>query len=148
MAIDHNVVRGARAAVSVAAMGANGPELLLNRPPAAQIVLAIVGPVLAGAIAGVLLVISAPAYLIFSLLAILGGIAAGYEHPTAAEGAQRGFCGGVLFGTSILLAGTLADRAAKSNIPDPQWLLVVITTVLGIAFGAFGGAQRAKRAAA
>jgi hypothetical protein len=127
-------------------MPAHPPALLLSRPAGAQVVMAIVGPVLAGAVAGILLVENKTAYLIVSIVAILGGIAAGYEHPNAGEGARRGFCGGLLFGVSILLAATLADRAAKADVPDPQWVLVVITIVLGVLFGAIGGAQRAKRA--
>lgn len=128
-------------------MAANPPTLLLNRSASSQVALAIGGPVLLGAIVGVLLVVSKGGYTIVSLLGILGGLAAGYEHPTAGEGAQRGFCGGLLFGTSILLVATLASKPAKASLPDPQWLLVLITTVLGVAFGAIGGAQRAKRPA-
>jgi len=123
----------------------DGPILLLDRTPGAQVVVAIVGPALAGAMAGVLLVTSKGAYLVFSILAILGGIAAGYEHPDAGEGARRGFCGGLLFGVMILFVATLAGSDAKADLPDPQWVLVVITTLLGVLFGATGGAMRAGR---
>lgn len=126
-------------------MSEKGPTLLLDRPPGAQVVLAIAGPVLAGAIAGALLVISEGAYLVVSIVAILGGIGAGFEHRDAGEGARRGFCGGLLFGTSILLVGALSGKHAKADLPDPQWVLVIITTVLGMLFGAIGGAGRASR---
>lgn len=124
------------------------PPLLFDRSEGAQVALAIAGPVLFGVLAGVLLVVSEPAYLVVSILGVLGGIGSGYEHNGGEEGARRGFCGGLLFGISILLAAALTGEPAKADLPDPQWLLVVITTVLGIAFGAFGGSLRAKREAA
>ncbi|MEA2272268.1 MAG: hypothetical protein QOI98_976 [Solirubrobacteraceae bacterium] len=109
-----------------------------------RIVLAIVVPALYGAITGVMLGVSAGVYLVLSLLGILGGIAAGYDHPNAGQGALRGLCGGMLFGTFILLGGTLIGKQAKATIPDPQWILPIITTVLGVAFGAWGGAIRGR----
>jgi uncharacterized membrane protein HdeD (DUF308 family) len=120
------------------------PPLLLDRPGPARIVLAIVVPAVYGVITGVFLGISEVVYLVLSLLGVLGGIAAGYDHPDAGEGALRGFCGGALFGTFILLGGTVTGAEAKAHLPEPQWLLPVITTVLGILFGAIGGALRAR----
>jgi len=118
--------------------------LLVDRPAPARILIAVVVPAVYGAITGVLLGLSAGAYLILSLLGVLGGIAAGYDHPNAGEGALRGLCGGMLFGTFILLGGTLIGRQAKASIPDPQWILPIVTTVLGVAFGAIGGALRGR----
>jgi hypothetical protein len=118
------------------------PPLLLARPPAVQVLLAIVVPALAGLGAGLLLGVSETAYLVVSLVAILGGILAGYDHDGAGEGALRGVCGGMLFGTFILLGGTLVGREAKADLPDPTGLLPVITTILGVLFGAIGGALR------
>ena len=120
------------------------PPLLLSRPPAVQLVLVIVVPAVFGALAGVLLGVSEGAYLAVSLLGILGGIAAGYEHSNADEGTVRGLCGGMLFGTFILLAATLTGDEAKADVPDPQAVLPIVTTVLGALFGAIGGALRAR----
>jgi len=43
-----------------------------------------------------------------------------------------------------VIAHELHGRAAKAHLPDPEILLVVITTVLGVAFAAVGGALRAR----
>jgi hypothetical protein len=101
-------------------------------------------PAVYGLITGLLLGVSAAAYLILSLLGVLGGLAAGYDHRDGNEGALRGICGGMLFGTFILLGGTLIGKEAKASIPDPQWALPVITAVLGAIFGAIGASLRGR----
>lgn len=125
------------------------PPLLLRRPYSAQLMLAIVVPALFGLITGILLGYSEPAYVVLSLLGILGGVAAGYDHDSAGEGAQRGIIGGSLFGIFILLGGALTGEEATAHLPEPQGVLIVITTVLGVAFGAIGGKlrERAERRA-
>ena len=119
--------------------------LLLSRPFALQVVVAIVLPAVFGLITGVVLVHSEGAYLVLSILGVLGGLAAGFDHLGAGEGALRGICGGALFGSFILLGGALAGGPAKAKLPDPEWVLVVVTVVLGMLFGAIGGALRARR---
>ena len=64
--------------------------LLSERPVGEQVFIVLVLPALFGAICGVLLGISAGVYTVLTLLGILGGTAAGYDHPTASEGALRG----------------------------------------------------------
>ena len=118
--------------------------LLLDRPFGAQVVLAVIVPVLFGLVTGFVLGVSEIGYLVLSLLGVLGGIAAGYDHRGADEGAVRGIIGGLLFGVFILVGHSLFDQEAKAHIPQPHVLLVVITTVLGVLFGAWGGARRAK----
>jgi hypothetical protein len=109
-----------------------------------QIALAVGGPVVLGAICGVLLGVSEIAYTVLSLLAIGGGIAAGYEHPTGDEGAVRGFCGGIVFGTMIVAVSAVSGMDPKAQLPDPPGFLPVLTTILGILFGAIGGWLRAR----
>lgn len=118
--------------------------LLLDRPFPVQLLVAVVLPVLFGGLVGWILGVSETGYLVLSLLGILGGIGAGYDHLGADQGFVRGVLGGALFGLSILAAHSLFDKAAKAALPDPHWLLVVITTVLGALFGAWGGALRAR----
>lgn len=122
----------------------HAPPLLLSRPAVLQIVIAIVVPALFGLLTGYLLTASETAYLVLSILGIVGGIGAGFEHPRAGEGALRGLCGGLLFGTTILLAAALVGDPATTELPNPPGLLVVITTVLGVVFGAIGGALRGR----
>jgi hypothetical protein len=118
--------------------------LLLDRPLPAQLFLAVVLPVAFGVLTGWMLSVDETAYLVLSLAGILGGIGAGYDHLGADQGFVRGIMGGALFGLSILATHSLVDETAKAHLPDPQFLLVAITTVLGALLGAWGGALRAK----
>jgi hypothetical protein len=120
------------------------PDLLESHPPQLQLILALVVPAVFGAIAGILLGISEIAYLVFSILAIAGGYMAGKEHIGASEGATRGFTGGILFGTFILAGHALTGMERKAHLPEPEILLVVLTTVFGIVLGALGGRSREK----
>ena len=88
-------------------------------------------PALGGVVGGVLLVLSEPVYLVYSVLAIAAGYFGGYEHMGARGGALRGLAGGLLFGGFILIAYRVSG--AEAELPHPEILLVVITTVLGVA---------------
>jgi hypothetical protein len=121
------------------------PPLLSSRPPAQQIVLANAVPALFGLVTGLLLGVSEPAYLVCSLLGILGGYGAGLEHPTAGDGATRGVIGGLLFGSFILFGHEITGAEAKVHLPEPAIVLVAITTILGALLGALGGRTSAKR---
>ncbi len=123
------------------------PPLFDHHPPPVQILLGIVGPIIAGSIGGVLLVVSEPIYLVYSVLMIAAGYFGGLEHVGGEEGAVRGFTGGLLFGTFILFAKEISGSDPKAHLPEPEVVLVVITTVLGIGLGALGGRSRGKREA-
>jgi hypothetical protein len=115
------------------------PPLLSNHPRPVQLFLVVVLPALYGALTGYLLGVSAPAYVVLSLLGVLGGIGAGLDHLGAAAGARRGVLAGSIFGGAILIAHAIHGASAKADLPDPPVLLVVFTTVLAVAFAAFGG---------
>src|SRR3954465_11949038 len=119
--------------------------LLAERRPAEQAFIVLVLPSLFGAICGVLLGISEGLYTVLTLLGILGGLAAGYDHATGSEGALRGIAGGALFGTFILLAHAIAGTHAKAKLPEPHIVLPIATTLISIALGAIGGALRARQ---
>lgn len=119
--------------------------LLAERKPAEQAFIVLFLPALAGAICGVVLGVSGGAYTALTLLFILGGIAAGYDHATASEGALRGVAGGSLFGTFILLSHAVAGTHAKTHIPEPHAVLPIVTTIFAIGLGAIGGALRARQ---
>ncbi len=91
--------------------------------------------------------ISEPVYLIYSVLAIGAGYFGGLEHAGGDEGALRGFTGGLLFGTFILFAKEVSGSDPKAHLPEPEVVLVVITTALGIGLGALGGRARGRREA-
>src|SRR5689334_17470676 len=122
---------------------ANQP-LLLERSLPAQVFLAIILPIAFGLLTGYILGQDETAYLVLSLLGILGGIGAGYDHDGADQGFVRGIMGGLLFGTSILFAHSVFDQVATAKLPDPHGILVGITTVLGALLGAWGGALRRR----
>ena len=120
------------------------PPLMSSHPRPTQIILVGVVPAVFGAITGIFLGVSEPIYLVLSILGVLGGVGAGFDHVGAREGALRGLIAGSLFGAFILIAHELSGMDAKAHLPEPAIVLVVITTVLGIAFGAIGGAMRVR----
>ena len=122
-------------------------EQLRDRPLPAQIVVAVVVPLVFGAITGYVLGVNEIAY--FALvgpIGILGGYLAGMEHKGAGEGALRGLWGGLLFGAAILLVHEATGDEPKAHLQDPKIILVAITTVIGGIMGALGG-RRAKKTA-
>ena len=121
------------------------PPLLEDHPRPLQIILAVVIPALFGLITGYFLGVSEGTYLVLSLLGVLGGVAAGFDHVGAAAGAKRGLLAGTIFGAAILIAHEIHGATAKAELPEPAVLLVVITALLGAAFGALGGWLRARR---
>lgn len=122
------------------------PPLLSEHPRSVQVLLAVVVPGLYGAVTGYFLGVSETTYLVLSVVGVLGGIGAGIDHVGAKAGARRGLLGGFIFGATILLAHEVHGAAAKADLPHPAILLVVITTILGSAFGALGGRLRARAA--
>lgn len=120
------------------------PPLLEEHPRSLQVVLAAVVPAAFGVVTGYFLGVSEETYLVLSALGILGGVGAGFDHLGAAAGAKRGLLAGTIFGTAILIAHEIHGAEAKADLPDPAVLLVVITALLGMAFGALGGWLRAR----
>jgi hypothetical protein len=120
------------------------PVLLRSREVPLQVVLAVAVPAAAGALAGWLLGINEIAYVVWSLLALLGGFFAGLEHDGAREGTIRGVLGGALFGAVLLLVHQAIGDEPKAKLPDPEVVLVVITALIGTVSGALGGRRRAK----
>src|SRR3954467_8188215 len=120
------------------------PELLRQRPLAAQVLMPTLVPAAFGAICGWLLGVNELAYTILTILAIAGGYAAGFEHNGWKEGAIRGLVGGALFGAFILIVNEATGKSAKAQLPDPHVVLVAVTTVFGVVLGGFGGRKRAE----
>ena len=120
------------------------PPLLAEHPRPVQFILVVVLPAAFGALTGYILGVSEPVYLVFSLLGVLGGIGAGYDHVGPRAGALRGTVAGITFGSSILIAHEIHGADPKAHLPHPEILLVAVTTVLGMAFGALGGRLRAR----
>jgi hypothetical protein len=126
------------------------PPLLSEHPRSLQVFLAIILPAAYGALTGYFLGVSEGTYLVLTVLGILGGIGAGFDHLGARAGAMRGVVAGLIFGSSILIAHEIHGATAKADLPNPEILLVLLTTLLGAGFGALGGwlRERAMRRAA
>jgi hypothetical protein len=121
----------------------NRPPLLFDRPFPAQVVVALLVPAAFGALCGWLLGVSKVGYLVAAVpVAILGGLAAGFEHRNSREGALRGLIGGAVFGGLIVLVHELTGKEAKADIPEPPVVLAAITAVFGGLLGAVGAGWR------
>jgi hypothetical protein len=121
------------------------PELFSQRSAGLQVVTGVVVPALFGLITGIVLGVSGVGYLILSLLGIAGGFLAGLEHRDGEEGLVRGLTGGLLFGSFILVGHAFLGGDAKADLPEPEVLLVLITTLAGGLLGALGGWRRSRR---
>ena len=120
------------------------PPLMSEHPRAVQVALVGVVPALFGALTGYFLGVSETTYLVLSVIGIVGGVGAGFDHLGARAGARRGVLAGLIFGSAILIAHEIHGAEAKADLPDPAVLLVVITTLLGAAFAAIGGWLRER----
>jgi hypothetical protein len=121
--------------------------LLSEHPRSVQFLLAFVVPAAYGAATGYFLGVSESVYLILSIVGIVGALGAGLDHVGARAGAARGAIAGSVFGAAILIAHEIDGSEPEAHLPEPAIVLVVITTVLAIAFAALGGwlRERAER---
>lgn len=127
------------------------PVLFRDRSRPVQIVLGGVVPAAIGALAGVLVGISAPAYWTVAILAGVGAVLSGFEHQDGWGGADRGLVGGAIYGTSLLVAHAIAGTRAKVSLGSFPPLLAVVTAIFGMLLAALGGRiarQQRERAAA
>lgn len=120
------------------------PPLLDDRDPGTEFALVVVGPIVVGTIAGLLLGSTKAGYLLVSLVAIVGGFGAGLEHATPLEAVYRGLFGGLLYGVSILTVLELSGQAPKTSLPHHQVLLVVITALAGVVLAVAGALARRR----
>ncbi len=107
-----------------------------------QLITAVVVPAVFGAVAGIILGISAPGYWAIQAVALVGAVLAGLEHPNAREGARRGLVGGTLYGAFLLIAHAVAGTDATVKLPKFAPILVVFTALFGVLGSALGGRIR------
>jgi hypothetical protein len=115
------------------------PVLFRDRPRPIQVVLGGVIPAAVGALAGVLIGVSSAAYWVVAVLAGVGAFLAGFEHRDGWGGADRGFFGGAIYGTALLVAHALAGTHAKVSLGSFPPFLAVVTTIIGMLLSAAGG---------
>lgn len=114
------------------------PTLLRERPENTQVMLAVVVPLLFGAVVGVVLGISANLYWILLAVAALGALLSGLEHDEVKEAAGRGAVAGAMFGLGILAAHQLAGTDAKVSLGSFPPFLIVIDAIAGALLAALG----------
>ena len=105
----------------------------------------LIGPVLLGVICGWLLGVTEVGYTVLTVLAILGGLAAGYEHSTLGSGALRGLWGGALFSLTICEVHRLIGNDSLATTPKPIEIIVIVFAAIGSVLGLIGAALRRKR---
>jgi hypothetical protein len=120
------------------------PPLFRERPRAVQLILAVVLPIAFGGACGFVLGESQTWFGIMTLIAGVGGIAAGFEHGTAREGALRGLVGGVLFAGSLLAVFEMRGMPALTPLPAAMSIMAVIYAVSGVPLGMLGGWLRSR----
>lgn len=114
------------------------PTLLRDRPENTQVVLAVVVPLIFGAIVGVVLGTSASLYWILLGVASLGALLSGFEHAEVKEAAGRGAVAGAMFGLGILAAHQLAGTDAKVSLGSFPPALILIDAIAGALLAALG----------
>lgn len=126
------------------------PVLFRDRPLHLQILLGGLIPALLGAVAGILVGISAVAYWALAGVIALLSILAGYEHRDGWGGADRGFFCGLIYGIALLLAHAAAGTHARVSLGKFPPMLAVVTALVGMLLSAIGGyhARQARLRAA
>ncbi|HEY3553163.1 MAG TPA: hypothetical protein VGK66_05685 [Solirubrobacterales bacterium] len=115
-----------------------GPTLLRERSENTQVMLAVIVPLLFGAVVGVVLGTSASLYWILLGVASLGALLSGLEHDQIKEAAGRGAVAGAMFGLGILAAHQLAGTDAKVSLGSFPPFLIVIDAIVGALLAALG----------
>lgn len=114
------------------------PTLLRDRPENIQVWLAVIVPLVFGAIVGVVLGTSASTYWILLAVASLGALLSGLEHVEVREAAGRGAVAGAMFGLGILAAHQLAGTDAKVSLGSFPPALILIDAIAGALLAALG----------
>lgn len=123
------------------------PSLLSGLPRSAQIQIAVLGPLLLGALSGFLLGASAFGFWAMQAAGTAGGVSGGMEHSGSLSGARRGLLAGSLFGAGLIAAQAVAARRALAFVPHPLVLIALANAAIGAALGAIGEAARRRREA-
>jgi hypothetical protein len=115
------------------------PTQFRDRPRSVQILIGGVVPAATGAVAGILLGVSAGAYWAIGAVAAIGSVVSGFEHQDGWGGADRGLVAGAVYGVALLVTHAIAGTHAKVSLGKFPPLLVVITAIAGMLLCALGG---------
>lgn len=114
------------------------PTLLRDRAENTQVWLAVIIPLVFGAVVGIVLGTSASLYWILLAVASLAALLSGLEHTEVREAAGRGAVAGAMFGLGILAAHQLAGTDAKVSLGSFPPALIVIDAIAGALLAALG----------
>jgi hypothetical protein len=120
-------------------MSKYAPPPFHERSEGQKVVIGAVLPALVGALAGFLVGASAAGYWVVAVLAGVGAFLGGFEHDGGWDAADRGFFGGVIYGTTLLLVHELIHNHAKVSLGSFPPFLVVVTALFGTLLSAAGG---------
>jgi len=115
------------------------PVPFSDRSEGQKVVTGAVIPALVGALAGFLVGATVAGYWAVALLAGVGAFLGGFEHDGGWDAADRGFFGGVIYGTTLLLVHELIHNHAKVSLGNFPPFLVVVTALAGTLLSAAGG---------
>jgi hypothetical protein len=115
------------------------PVPFADRSEGQKVIIGALIPALVGALAGFLVGASAAGYWIVALLAAGGAFLSGFEHRNGWDAADRGFFGGVIYGTTLLMVHQLIHNHTKVSLGSFPPFLVVVTAVAGTLLAAAGG---------
>jgi hypothetical protein len=121
-----------------------GAPLFAERSLGLRVLGAAVVPAVFGAVSGVVLGVSAGIYWVLQIVALIGAVLGGLEHPNAREAARRGLVGGTIYGAFILIAHAVVGTDPEIKLPDFAPVLVVFTAVIGALASALGGWLRGR----
>ncbi len=123
------------------------PPLLSSLPPPTQATLVVLVPLLFGAVCGFLLSETETGWWVANVIAVLGGIAGGYEHESGRSGAKRGLLAGAMFGLGVFVADAITEAPPLAQVPEPIVFFPLLSAGLGLLLGMLGGRIRARTAA-
>jgi apolipoprotein N-acyltransferase len=115
-----------------------GPTLLRDRAENTQVWLAVIIPLIFGAVVGIVLGTSASFYWTLLAVASLAALLSGLEHAEVKEAAGRGAVAGAMFGLGILAAHQLAGTDAKVSLGSFPPALILIDAIAGALLAALG----------
>jgi hypothetical protein len=120
-------------------MAGYSPPPFDGRSDTEKVIIGAVIPAVVGGLAGFLVGASAAGYWLVAVLAAVGAFVGGFEHAGGWDAADRGFFGGVIYGTSLLLVHELIHDHAKVSLGSFPPFLVVVTAIAGTLLSALGG---------
>ena len=121
------------------------PVPFRDRSPSVKVLLAGILPAAIGALAGVMLGVSAGAYWAVGAVAAIGGLLAGSEHSDDREAIGRGAVAGAIYGAALLIAHAIAGTDAKVSLGGFPPLLILITAIIGAVLAVIGERLAGRR---